>query len=112
LVADRRVRADPADGRHHRALFPRVLGGALSVDTDITGRVADDHADDVFAPAASRTGAQARAVFPMERTHIPACAWPLRTHAAYCARGSRVDDVRPAGDGVLEYIFIHPDTEG
>ena len=50
--ADRRIHTDPADGRHRRAAVSRICGHPVGGDPDIAGRVADDRADDVRAPAA------------------------------------------------------------
>ena len=36
-VADRRVHPDPADGRHRRALFPRILDHAVGRDPRVAG---------------------------------------------------------------------------
>ncbi len=60
-VADRGVHPDPADGRHRRAPVPRVRGDAVDRDPHLAGRLADDHADDVRAPAAAVLGAPDRA---------------------------------------------------
>ena len=44
-VADCRVHSDPVDGRHRRAVVPRVRGHPLRRRAGLAGRVADHHAD-------------------------------------------------------------------
>ncbi len=46
-IADRRLCADPADGRHCRAAVPRIRDDLVGGDPDFADRFADDDADDV-----------------------------------------------------------------
>ena len=50
-LADRRVPADPADGRHRRPAVPRVRHHPVAGDPGVAGDLADHHADDVRAVA-------------------------------------------------------------
>ena len=59
-LADRRIHPHPADGRHHRPLFPRVRRRSLDGDSRLAGPVAHHHADDVLAAPAPGAGNRAR----------------------------------------------------
>ena len=50
-LADRRLCADPADGRHRRPAVPRVRDDLVGGDHDFAWRFADDDADDVRVSA-------------------------------------------------------------
>ena len=69
-VADRRVHSDPADGRDRGPAVPRVRGHAVDRDPDLARGVADDHADDVRAAAASGGAAQDGAPRRVERAGL------------------------------------------
>ena len=59
-----------ADGRHHRAVVPRVRGDAGDGHFRLAGRVADADPDDGFALPARTQRSQARPVLSMERTRL------------------------------------------
>ena len=96
-LADRRLHSHPAHGRHRGPPVPRVRRHPFGGHPHLAGGLADHHADDVRAPAASRRRAAPRLALSPERARLRRHPALLRAHArAGCCATSR----HPAGDAV------------
>src|SRR5207237_7520421 len=103
-LADRRLCADPADGRHRWAALPRVRDDLVGGHHDLAGRLADDDADDVRVSArrSARTGAWAALLG--QRACFRRDPGSVRPQLAARIAVAIPRDAQPIGDAVTGFL--------